>query len=85
MPESQTAVKLHSHLTREVSYPTLMCATSTNTAGACGWLGDPVVELRFCNESGIEGDPRPRRRWVTKGGHEAGGALRQKSPAALAS
>ena len=28
---------------------------------------DPNVELWFCDESGIEGDPRPRRRWVQPG------------------
>ena len=32
-----------------------------------GWLADPVVKLWFCDESGIEGDPRPRHRWVKKG------------------
>lgn len=25
------------------------------------------MELRFCDESGVEGDPRPRRRWVEPG------------------
>lgn len=28
---------------------------------------DPQVELWFSDESGIEGDPRPRRRWVQPG------------------
>jgi transposase len=28
---------------------------------------DPTVELWFCDESGVEGDPRPRRRWVEPG------------------
>lgn len=28
---------------------------------------DPSVELWFCDESGFEGDPRPRRRWVRPG------------------
>jgi len=28
---------------------------------------DPTVELWFCDETGIEGDPRPRRRWIQKG------------------
>lgn len=32
-----------------------------------GWLADPSIELWFSDESGFEGDPRPRRRWVTKG------------------
>ena len=30
-------------------------------------LGDPQVELWFGDESGFEGDPRPRRRWAPKG------------------
>lgn len=29
--------------------------------------GDPKVELWFGDESGVEGDPRPRRRWVQPG------------------
>jgi transposase len=32
-----------------------------------GWVKDPAVELWFGDESGIEGDPRPRKRWVVKG------------------
>jgi transposase len=31
------------------------------------WLQDPNVELWFSDESGVEGDPRPRKRWVMKG------------------
>jgi transposase len=31
------------------------------------WCADPKVELWFGDESGIEGDPRPRRRWVQPG------------------
>jgi len=31
------------------------------------WSADPKVELWFSDESGIEGDPRPRRRWVQPG------------------
>ncbi len=31
------------------------------------WLDDPNVELWFSDESGVEGDPRPRKRWVIKG------------------
>ena len=31
------------------------------------WAQDPQIELWFCDESGIEGDPRPRRRWVQPG------------------
>jgi transposase len=27
------------------------------------WLADQGIELWFCDESGFEGDPRPRRRW----------------------
>ena len=32
-----------------------------------GWVADPQVELWFCDECGVEGDPRPRRRWVQPG------------------
>ena len=31
------------------------------------WLGDADVELWFQDEMGVEGDPRPRRRWAKKG------------------
>ena len=31
------------------------------------WLEDPDVELWFQDEMGVEGDPRPRRRWAKKG------------------
>lgn len=31
------------------------------------WLADEHIELWFSDESGFEGDPRPRRRWVPKG------------------
>lgn len=31
------------------------------------WTGDPTVKLWFCDECGVEGDPRPRRRWVQPG------------------
>ena len=31
------------------------------------WLGDDDIELWFGDESGFEGDPRPRRRWAKKG------------------
>jgi len=27
------------------------------------WLADQGLEIWFCDESGFEGDPRPRRRW----------------------
>jgi transposase len=30
-------------------------------------LSDPEVELWYGDECGVEGDPRPRRRWVQKG------------------
>ena len=30
-------------------------------------LGDPEIDLWFLDETGIEGDPRPRRRWAQKG------------------
>lgn len=32
-----------------------------------GWAADPNVELWFSDETGVEGDPRPRRRWVQPG------------------
>ena len=32
-----------------------------------GWLGDDSVELWYGDESGFEGDPRPRRRWAQVG------------------
>lgn len=31
------------------------------------YLADPDVEIWYLDESGIEGDPRPRRRWAQKG------------------
>lgn len=31
------------------------------------WCGDPHIELWFSDESGFEGDPRPRRRWTQRG------------------
>ena len=31
------------------------------------WVYDNNIELWFCDESGVEGDPRPRKRWVFKG------------------
>jgi transposase len=32
-----------------------------------GWSADPTVKLWFSDECGVEGDPRPRRRWVQPG------------------
>lgn len=32
-----------------------------------GWVNDPEIELWFSDECGVEGDPRPRRRWVEPG------------------
>src|SRR5262245_24343623 len=32
-----------------------------------GWCADGQCELWFCDECGVEGDPRPRRRWVQPG------------------
>jgi transposase len=32
-----------------------------------GLIDDPEVEIWFGDECGIEGDPRPRRRWVQRG------------------
>jgi len=32
-----------------------------------GWVADPRIELWFLDESGVEGDPRPRRRWAQPG------------------
>jgi transposase len=31
------------------------------------WADDPQIQLWFCDETGVEGDPRPRRRWVQPG------------------
>lgn len=31
------------------------------------WLADENIELWFGDEMGVEGDPRPRRRWALKG------------------
>jgi transposase len=31
------------------------------------WSQDPAVELWFSDECGVEGDPRPRRRWAQPG------------------
>jgi putative transposase len=33
----------------------------------CALCVDPTVELWFSDECGVEGDPRPRRRWVQPG------------------
>lgn len=30
-------------------------------------LDDPEIEVWFADETGVEGDPRPRRRWVQRG------------------
>lgn len=32
-----------------------------------GWLADPDIDIWYLDETGIEGDPRPRRRWAQKG------------------
>lgn len=31
------------------------------------WLSDEQIDLWFMDEMGVEGDPRPRRRWAQKG------------------
>ena len=31
------------------------------------WLSDEQIELWYTDETGIEGDPRPRRRWAQRG------------------
>lgn len=31
------------------------------------WLADEQIDLWFLDEMGVEGDPRPRRRWVPRG------------------
>lgn len=31
------------------------------------WLADESIDLWYCDETGIEGDPRPRRRWAKVG------------------
>ena len=44
------------------------------------WLRDESIDLWYMDETGIEGDPRPRRRWASKGGQarvtKNGGHLR---------
>ena len=42
-------------------------ARSTFRQNMDQWLADPSVTLWFCDETGIEGDPRPRHRWVQPG------------------
>lgn len=32
----------------------------------CAWKEDPQIELWFADETGVEGDPRPRQRWAHK-------------------
>ena len=32
-----------------------------------GWLADERIDLWYQDETGVEGDPRPRRRWIQKG------------------
>jgi len=32
-----------------------------------GWLADESIDLWYLDEMGVEGDPRPRRRWAQKG------------------
>ena len=32
-----------------------------------GWLADDNIDLWYLDEVGVEGDPRPRRRWAKKG------------------
>lgn len=32
-----------------------------------GWLSDEGIDLWYLDEMGVEGDPRPRRRWIEKG------------------
>lgn len=32
-----------------------------------GWLRDAEIDLWYLDEMGVEGDPRPRRRWAQKG------------------
>jgi hypothetical protein len=31
------------------------------------WLADQGIDLWYQDEMGVEGDPRPRRRWIQKG------------------
>jgi transposase len=31
------------------------------------WLADEEIDLWYLDETGVEGDPRPRRRWIQKG------------------
>ena len=52
-----------------------------------GWPNDSGIKLWFCDEGGVEGDPRPRRRWVQPGkprtGPYQGAHLRQNGVGAL--
>ncbi len=45
-------------------------ARKARVEGVCAFLSDPAVELWYLDESGIEGEPRPRRSWATKGSKE---------------
>jgi transposase len=38
---------------------------------------DPQVELWYGDECGVEGDPRPRRRWSVRGGRPKGAVSRE--------
>jgi transposase len=53
-----TAVKLHGYLKEQRR---VFCEERH------AWGADPKVELWFGAESGLEGDPRPRRRWGQPG------------------
>ena len=68
--EHWTGRKLHGYLTEalklEVGYSTLL-RREEFVKRLEGWCADPEVEIWFADESGIEGDPRPRRRWVKRG------------------
>ena len=33
----------------------------------CTWLGDEEIDLWYLDEMGVEGDPRPRRRYIRQG------------------
>ncbi len=46
----------------------------------CTWLGDEEMNLWYLDEMGVEGDPRPRRRYIRQGRERAYHQERRPSP-----
>ena len=44
------------------------------------WQADPTIELWFADECGVEGDPRPRRRWSARGSRAQSALSRRPYP-----